>query len=162
LFPDPEADADASASEIHSVIEATGPKCAACEDPVTQPCWFCVQCEGLHLSDLCGRRLTRASEPSFICFSCESDSKKKIAFGYHQAHSHDLVRVQQFVEEVEVTLEDRLADLEQRFIQHEANMDQRLNSLEAKVEDRLLRVDDRLLLVEKLLERVLLALEQPR
>jgi hypothetical protein len=41
-------------------------------------------------------------------------------------------------------------------------MDQRLNSLEAKVEDRLLRVDDRLLLVEKLLERVLLALEQPR
>ncbi|KAJ7901712.1 hypothetical protein B0H14DRAFT_1250148 [Mycena olivaceomarginata] len=146
LFPDPEADADASASDIHSVIETTGPKCAVCEDPVTQPCWFCVQCE----------------EPSFICFSCESDSKKKIAFGYHQAHSHDLVRVQQFVEEVEVTLEDRLADLEQRFIQHEANMDQRLNSLEAKVEDRLLRVDDRLLLVEKLLERVLLALEQPR
>lgn len=107
-------------------------------------------------------RLTRSSEPSFICNSCESDTKKKIAFGYHEVYSHDLVRVQSFVEEVEVTLEDRLGDLEQRFIQHEENMNQRLGSLEAKMEDRLLKVDDRLMLVEKLLERVLLALEQPR
>ncbi|KAF7361998.1 hypothetical protein MVEN_00545000 [Mycena venus] len=62
LFSTPETDADASASEIHLALETSaGPKCAACEDPVTQPCWFCVQCE----------------EPSFICNSCESDTKKK-------------------------------------------------------------------------------------
>ncbi|KAJ6593779.1 hypothetical protein B0H19DRAFT_34811 [Mycena capillaripes] len=145
LFPPPpETDADA-ASEIHLASETTAPKCAVCEVPVTQPCWFCVQCE----------------EPSFICNSCDSDPKKKIAFGYHEVHSHDLVRVQELIEEVEVTLEDRLADLEQRFIQHEANMDQRLGSLEAKVDNRLMQVDDRLQLVEKLLERVLFALEQP-
>ncbi|KAJ7188394.1 hypothetical protein C8R46DRAFT_19344 [Mycena filopes] len=132
-------------SEYHSTTTPTAPKCAACHVPVTQPCFFCVQCE----------------EPSFICVSCDSDPKKKIAFGYHDVYSHDLVRVQEFVEELEVTLEDRLSDLEKRFIQHEANMDQRLGSLEAKVDDRLLKVDDRLVKVEKLLERVLFALEQP-
>jgi len=140
LFPPPsETDADVENPETPA------PKCAVCNDPVTQPCWFCVQCD----------------EPSFICNSCDSDSKKKIAFGYHDPYAHDLVRVRELVEEVEVTLEDRLADLEQRFIQHEANMDQRLGSLEAKVDDRLMQVDDRLMLVEKLLERVLFALEQP-
>ncbi|KAJ7925171.1 hypothetical protein B0H13DRAFT_2314677 [Mycena leptocephala] len=140
LFPPPsETDADVENPETPA------PKCAACDDPVTQPCWFCVQCD----------------EPSFICNSCDSDPKKKIAFGYHDPYAHDLVRVRELVEEVEVTLEDRLADLEQRFIQHEANMDQRLGSLEAKVDDRLMQVDDRLMLVEKLLERVLFALEQP-
>ncbi|KAJ7262295.1 hypothetical protein B0H12DRAFT_1105150 [Mycena haematopus] len=147
LFPTTKTDTDVSALEIQSAYETpSGPKCAACEDPVTQPCWFCVQCE----------------EPSFICTSCESNTKKKVAFGYHQADSHDLVRVQELVEEVEVTLEDRLSELEQRFIQHETNMDQRLASLEAKVDHRLLKVDDRLLLVEKLLERILLALGPPR
>lgn len=107
------------------------------------------------------RLICQFSEPSFICNSCDSDPKKKIVFGYHDPYAHDLVRVRELVEEVEVTLEDRLADLEQRFIQHEANMDQRLGSLEAKVDDRLMQVDDRLMLVEKLLERVLFALEQP-
>ncbi|KAJ6618743.1 hypothetical protein B0H10DRAFT_1794829 [Mycena sp. CBHHK59/15] len=149
FFPSVEDDADANAIEKYHESRApiprdSSPKCAACDIPVTQPCWFCVQCE----------------EPSFICISCDADTKKKVAFGYHDTHAHDLVRCQVLVEDVEVTLEDRLADLEQRFIQHEANMDQRLGSLEAKMEDRLLQVDDRLGQVEKLLERVLFALEQ--
>ncbi|KAJ7291055.1 hypothetical protein C8J57DRAFT_208463 [Mycena rebaudengoi] len=144
LFPTPEADMDSSASS-DSHASRPAPKCASCNVQVTQPCWFCVQCE----------------EPSFICNACDSDTKKKIKFGYHDPYSHDLVRCQTLVEEVELTLEDRLADLEQRFIQHEANMNERLNSLESKMEDRLSQVDDRLGLVEKLLERVLLALEKP-
>jgi hypothetical protein len=157
LFPPPsETDADVENPETPA------PKCAACDDPVTQPCWFCVQCDGSRTFPFWATRLIcRFSEPSFICNSCDSDPKKKIAFGYHDPYAHDLVRVRELVEEVEVTLEDRLADLEQRFIQHEANMDQRLGSLEAKVDDRLMQVDDRLMLVEKLLERVLFALEQP-
>ncbi|KAJ7701822.1 hypothetical protein B0H17DRAFT_1176328 [Mycena rosella] len=121
LFPPPEEDADAASSEKHA---ATSPKCAACNVHVTHPCWFCVQCE----------------EPSFICNNCDSDPKKKVVFGYHK-DTHDLVRVQTLIEEVEVTLEERLADLEKRFIQHETNMDQRLGSL------------------ERILERVLFALE---
>ncbi|KAJ7777905.1 hypothetical protein DFH07DRAFT_730843 [Mycena maculata] len=145
FFLVPEEDAVVATSARVSTLKIPGPRCAACDVPVTQPCWFCVQCE----------------EPSFVCNSCDSDAKKKIAFGYHDSHSHDLVRCQPLIEEVEVTLEDRLADLEQRFIQHEANMEQRLASLEAKVDDRLLKVDGRLVQVEKLLERVLFALEQP-
>ncbi|KAJ7115777.1 hypothetical protein C8R44DRAFT_213727 [Mycena epipterygia] len=140
LFPPPEDEENAG-----SALETPAPRCAACDVPVTQLCWFCVQCE----------------DPSFICNACESDTTTKIVFGYHDSHSHDLVRCATFVEEVEVTLEERLADLEQRFIQHEANMDQRLGSLEAKVDERLLKVDDRLIQVEKLLERVLFALERP-
>ncbi|KAJ7093941.1 hypothetical protein B0H15DRAFT_147115 [Mycena belliarum] len=139
LFPPTEAEEDNCSPEK---LAAPRPKCAACHVPVTQPCWYCVNCD----------------QPSFICIACEAGTKKKKIFGYHM-DTHDLVRVQPLVEEVEITLEGRLADLEQRFIQHEANMDQRLGSLEAKVDDRLLKVDDRLIQVEKLLERVLLALE---
>ncbi|KAJ7135469.1 hypothetical protein C8R43DRAFT_1021198 [Mycena crocata] len=147
LFPSLEEEPMDTASSLgHSApSNVASPKCAACHELVTQPCWFCVQCE----------------EPSFICNSCDSNTKKKMTFGYHDAHSHDLVRCQPLVEEVEITLEDRLADLEQRFMQHEANMEQRLSSLEAKMDNRLLKVDDRLVQVEKLLERVLFALEQP-
>ncbi|KAF7307764.1 hypothetical protein MKEN_01136500 [Mycena kentingensis (nom. inval.)] len=119
-----------SADDEGDTQDRTPPHCAACQVPVSQPCWFCVQCE----------------EPSFICMSCESDPKKK-AFP--------------LIEEVEVTLEDRLADLEKRFIQHEANMEARLTNIEAKMEERLVKVDERLVLVEKLLERVLFALEKP-
>ncbi|KAJ7628556.1 hypothetical protein FB45DRAFT_40380 [Roridomyces roridus] len=123
----------------------SGPRCAVCDTVVCQPCWYCVMCE----------------EPNFICNACESDPKKKHAFGYHDMYSHDLVRCQPLVEEVEVTLEDLFANLEQRFIQHETNTEQCLKGLEAKVDERLAKVDSRLMQVEKLLERVLLALQQP-
>ncbi|KAJ6499432.1 hypothetical protein C8R45DRAFT_115543 [Mycena sanguinolenta] len=50
LFPTTQADAAAGALEIQLAYEAPrGPKCAVCEEFVTQPCWFCVQCDGLHL-----------------------------------------------------------------------------------------------------------------
>ncbi|KAJ6591176.1 hypothetical protein DFH09DRAFT_195515 [Mycena vulgaris] len=142
LFPPPHEDEDTGTSEKQA---APGPKCSSCDVPVTHPCWFCVQCE----------------DPSFICNDCDSNTKKKVVFGYHK-DTHDLVRVQRLIDEVEVTLEERLVDLEKRFMEHEANMDQRLGSLEAKVDDRLLKVDDRLVQVEKLLERVLFALESRR
>lgn len=55
----------------------------------------------------------------------------------HDIDTHDLVRCQEFVEEVKVTMEDRLT-----------GMDERLGHFESTVNDRLLRV-------EKLLERLL-------
>ncbi|KAF8210104.1 hypothetical protein K438DRAFT_140561 [Mycena galopus ATCC 62051] len=52
LFADTDTDTNAGALEMQLAYETTGgPKCAVCEDPVTQPCWFCVQCQGLGLLD---------------------------------------------------------------------------------------------------------------
>ncbi|KAF7297297.1 hypothetical protein MIND_00962900 [Mycena indigotica] len=138
LFPSPDQDEDA---DLRHTGVTSPPRCASCGLHVAQPCWFCVQCE----------------EPSFICISCEADPKRKLSFGYHNSYSHDLVRCQPLIEEVEITLEDRLADLEKRFIQHEANMELRLTNLEGKMENRLVNVDQRLVQVEKLLERIIIS-----
>ncbi|KAJ7783010.1 hypothetical protein B0H16DRAFT_1495047 [Mycena metata] len=55
LFPSPVEDevdilSDYHSSEYHSEYHSnptsTAPRCAACDIPVTQPCFFCVQCEG--------------------------------------------------------------------------------------------------------------------
>ncbi|KAJ6536683.1 hypothetical protein DFH09DRAFT_1324429 [Mycena vulgaris] len=116
--------------------------CAECNKPVEQPCWFCVQCD----------------DPSFICDAC--DAKDKVAFGIHDMSTHDLVRVQVLVDDVELTMEERLAELDQRFVKHEAAMDGRLR----RVEDRLGRlettVDTRMSRVETLLERILAGIEE--
>ncbi|KAJ7248435.1 hypothetical protein C8J57DRAFT_1358239 [Mycena rebaudengoi] len=118
------------------------PVCAVCKNAVTQPCWYCVQCD----------------EDSFICDQC--DAKEKVAFGIHDMYTHDLVRVQELVDDVELTVEERLAELEQRFVKHEAAMDGKLK----RVEDRLgrleLTVDSRMSKMEKLLEHVIGLLEE--
>ncbi|KAJ6560234.1 hypothetical protein B0H19DRAFT_1146862 [Mycena capillaripes] len=115
--------------------------CAECKAPVTQPCWYCVHCD----------------DPSFICDAC--DAKNKVSFGTHEMQTHDLVRVQELVDDVPLTMEERLAELEQRFGKHEVAMDGRLR----RVEDRLGRlettVDSRMSRVEKLLERILVSIE---
>ncbi|KAJ6570836.1 hypothetical protein DFH09DRAFT_1462750 [Mycena vulgaris] len=68
------------------------PLCRGCTTPVIQPCWYCVQCE------------------AFICWDC--DAKGKVSFENHHFHAHDLVRVQDLVEEKDLTLEERLTELE--------------------------------------------------
>ncbi|KAF7332467.1 hypothetical protein MKEN_00128800 [Mycena kentingensis (nom. inval.)] len=103
------------------------PVCRVCRRNVSQPCWFCVQCE----------------EPSFICTACEA--RKKVAFGTHDMETHDLVRCQQLVEE------ERQADLEERFERHEAYIDEKLLALETRVGARLSQVDHRLADMERLL-----------
>jgi hypothetical protein len=132
--------------------------CAECKKPVTQPCWFCVQCDGTRARLLPGFKTDVPLDPSFICDTC--DAKDKVAFGIHDMSTHDLVRVQQLVDDVELTMEERLAELEQRFIKHEAAMDGRLR----RVEDRLGRlettVDTRMSRVETLLERILVGIEE--
>ncbi|KAJ7181616.1 hypothetical protein C8R43DRAFT_969666 [Mycena crocata] len=111
--------------------------CAECKEPVAQPCWYCVQCD----------------DPSFICDAC--DAKDKVSFGTHDMGTHHLVRVKELFDDVELTMEERLAELEQRFVKHEAAMDSRLR----RVEDRLgcleVTVDTRMSRLEKLLERIL-------
>ncbi|KAJ6610414.1 hypothetical protein B0H10DRAFT_2060657 [Mycena sp. CBHHK59/15] len=132
--------------EIVPHLKATtreSPRCAVCSLAVTQPCWFCVQCE----------------EPTFICIACEA--KKKLLLPGHTVDSHDLVRCQVQAESMEVTMEERLADLERRFRRHEAHMDDKLLGLESNINDRLSKVDNRLSEVEKLLQRLVSALASP-
>ncbi|KAJ7084934.1 hypothetical protein C8R44DRAFT_894044 [Mycena epipterygia] len=83
---------------------ACGPRCCGCSKPVTQPCWYCVQCAG----------------PSFICWEC--DAKGEVRFGEHNFLSHDLVRVQELVVEKQLSIEERLTELDDRFERLEGQM----------------------------------------
>lgn len=153
FFPD-EADAKAVESKKSTTLEP--PRCAVCRRNVTQPCWFCVQCEGLRLEFVSHSLAHQCKEPSFICIPCEA--KKKTSFGVHDFDTHDLVRCQAVVEATEMVLEERLADIERRFERHEAHLDEKLHGLELKMGERWSRVDQRLGDVERLLQSLLSAL----
>ncbi|KAJ7584970.1 hypothetical protein C8J56DRAFT_139201 [Mycena floridula] len=121
----PEGNTSDSDEDMNEVT----PACGACKLPVSQPCWFCVHCE----------------KTTFICFACEPNlNKGKIlnsdpkTLPNHDIHTHDLVRVQELVDDVKISMDDRL----------EA-MDVRLSKFEGRVEDRLARV-------ERLLEQLLI------
>ncbi|KAJ7628581.1 hypothetical protein FB45DRAFT_1079676 [Roridomyces roridus] len=111
----------------------SGPSCANCSKSISMPCWYCVQC----------------GESTFICWEC--DMKEEISFGTHDFHGHDLVRVAEVVEEKDLTVEERLGDLEERFAKHEQAVTERLTQLENSVDARLVRV-------ENLLEQLVLKL----
>ncbi|KAJ7597218.1 hypothetical protein C8J56DRAFT_1021519 [Mycena floridula] len=112
-----------SESEVESPQTAKA-QCSGCHEHVSlsPPCWFCVHC----------------SQPTFICYKCEA---KKFNIPDHDFDTHDLVRCAELVEEVVLTVEDRLS-----------GMDERLGRLESTVNERLSRM-------EKLLERLLGKLE---
>ncbi|KAF8178104.1 hypothetical protein K438DRAFT_1978069 [Mycena galopus ATCC 62051] len=126
-----------------------GPPCCVCKQPVSQPCWYCVQC----------------ADASFVCWECDAKSEVLFAqhdfhtreygvkgevsfnFGQHDFHSHDLVRVQELVEEKELTVEERLGDLEARFSKHENAMDSRLSRMDSylgQIDVQLGQMDSRL------------------
>ncbi|KAK7042365.1 hypothetical protein R3P38DRAFT_2890069 [Favolaschia claudopus] len=103
----------------------SGPVCSACKKRVSQPCWYCVQCAG----------------STFICWECDAkDDPDAVAFGKHDWHAHDLVRVQEFVEDQEFSVEEKLANLENRFEKHERKMEERLGRVEQLLEQLLSRM----------------------
>jgi hypothetical protein len=101
---------------------ASGPSCCACKKPVSQPCWYCVQC----------------GDASFICWEC--DINGEVSFGNHDFHTHDLVRVQEVVDEKDLSMEERLVELEERFSKHEKAMDSRMDRMEALLEQVLKKI----------------------
>jgi len=126
--------ASAVSAASHAVF--SGPLCCACKKPVSQPCWYCVQCAG----------------STFICWECDAkDDATAVAFGEHDFHTHDLVRVRELVEEQDFSMEERLAELEERFSKHEKNMEERLVRMEGVVDGRMNRVEQ---LLEQLLSRL--------
>ncbi|KAJ7126471.1 hypothetical protein C8R43DRAFT_708313 [Mycena crocata] len=133
-------DDETGSSQLKRPTSIEIPRCAVCRKDVNQPCWFCVQCE----------------EPRFICMTCET--RKRYSFAGHDFDQHDLVRCQVLVENAEVLLEDRLADLERRFERHEAHIDDKIHSLELNLGERFSKVDQRLSDMERLLRGLVTAL----
>ncbi|KAJ7584946.1 hypothetical protein C8J56DRAFT_1053351 [Mycena floridula] len=87
--------------------------CGACKVLVSQPCWFCVHCE----------------KTTFICLACETNlNKGKImnsdlkTLPNHDIHTHDLVLVQQLVEDVKVSMDDWLEAMDVRLGKVEQGM----------------------------------------
>jgi uncharacterized coiled-coil protein SlyX len=74
--------------------------------------------------------------------------KGNVSFGDHDVHTHDLVRVQELVEEQDLSMEERFIELDSKFSKHEQAMDERLARLETAVDGRMEKM-------EKLLEQVL-------
>lgn len=125
------------------------PTCAVCKEKVTQPCWYCVQCQGtVFIITGVPVNQTLPADATWICTTC--DSKGPHEFGNHAA-THDLVRCQERVEDSDVSVEGRLATLEEKFSSHETMMDDRLRQIELKVDSRLLRVES---LLESLLGKM--------
>ncbi|KAJ7849789.1 hypothetical protein B0H14DRAFT_3866764 [Mycena olivaceomarginata] len=116
--------------------------CAECKALVAQPCWYCVHCD----------------DPSFICDAC--DAKDAVSFGTHDMQTHDLVRVQELVDDMPLTMEERFSELDARFVKHEAAMDGRLRRVEERLGRLETAVDTRMSRVEKLLERILASVEE--
>ncbi|KAF7292835.1 VPS13 domain-containing protein [Mycena indigotica] len=114
-----------------------GPKCANCSKALTMPCWFCVQC----------------TEETFICWECDAKGESGISSllekneHTHNFFAHDLVRVQEAVEDKDLTMEERIGALEDVFKAHEQTVGDRLTRMEKTVEERMARVE---MLLEKL------------
>ncbi|KAJ7507291.1 hypothetical protein B0H11DRAFT_197898 [Mycena galericulata] len=111
----------------------SGQSCSNCSKQVSMPCWYCVQCAG----------------STFICWEC--DAKGEISFGEHDFHTHDLVRIAEVVEEKDLSVDERLAELEERFMKHEKTMDERLGRLQTAIDGRMHKV-------EQLLEQLVVKL----
>ncbi|KAF8178111.1 hypothetical protein K438DRAFT_1938825 [Mycena galopus ATCC 62051] len=144
--PRPESRISMARLPLEQLAVASGPPCRVCKQPVSQPCWYCVQC----------------ADASFICWECDVKSEVLFAqhdfhtreygvkgevsfdFGQHDFYTHDLVRVQELIEEKNLSVEERLGGIEDRFSKHEKAMDSRLGG-----------VDSRLGRMEVLLEQVL-------
>jgi hypothetical protein len=124
-----ERNLESTALVPHVQDVSSGPLCIVCKKPVSQPCWYCVQC----------------GDQSFICWKCDANddlkfgkhAKDDLKLRKHDPHSHDLVRVQELVEDKKLSIEERLVGLEERFSKHEKNMEDRLGRIEALLEQHL-------------------------
>jgi len=86
------------------------PPCSHCQNAVSLPCWYCVDCTSQFLQNAYA---FPAHEffcvEKFICADCEH---KCLAFNDTHTKKHTLVRVIQKVEESKVSTEERLKALE--------------------------------------------------
>ena len=92
-----------------------------------------------------------ATDNVFICNDC--DSTREANLGDHN-DTHDLVRCQELIEDDDISMEVRLATLQDRFATHTVTMDETFGRLEsnlAAVAERMSRVET---LVEAMLARI--------
>ena len=71
----------------------------------------------------------------FICNNCDAKGTASLD-NYQGAHdlTHDLVRCQELVEDVDTSIDDRLVSLEKRFDRLESKIDHRLLRMERLLE----------------------------
>ncbi|KAI0044626.1 hypothetical protein FA95DRAFT_1496723 [Auriscalpium vulgare] len=85
-------------------VEPTAPKCGACKEPVTLPCWYCCKC----------------TDDLYICNACDAKGVPKIEGAPGHSEEHFLVRAQApealkaSDESKENSTEQRLMSLEKR------------------------------------------------
>ncbi|KAF7319371.1 VPS13 domain-containing protein [Mycena chlorophos] len=123
----------------------TGPRCANCAKTLSlaQPSWFCVFCE----------------QETFICWECDAKGESGIANllgkkeSEHDFNAHDLVRVQEKVEDKDLTTDERLDALEETV----RTVNERLAKMETAVEERMGRLEET---VEKKMGKIESMLEQ--
>ncbi|CAK5278366.1 unnamed protein product [Mycena citricolor] len=108
--------------------------CRVCATAIVQPCWFCVQCY------------------QFICWGC--DAKGSTTFEGHSFDDHDLVRVQEKVQERTLTVEQRICALQSKFSAYEDRFQQVEGDM-VDVKERLRRIEANMAEVTTLLKKVL-------
>ena len=94
----------------------------------------------------------------FICNDC--DSTREANFGDHN-DTHDLVRCQELVEDVDVSMEARLDTLQDQFATHTLTMDETFGRLESKLDGLEAKVDGRMSRMEALIEAMLAKMGVP-
>ena len=155
----------AKGADLAKKQKSTTAQCIVCESPVVQPCWYCVNCEGL-----CGRLtieilkciLTSATctEDTFVCVSCDSQKRDGPVGNHHVDHA--LVRCQPLVdEEAVISMEDRWARVEKGTMSMEdrwARVEKAVMAMEnrlGRVEKATMSMEERSARVERLLECIL-------
>ncbi|KAF8509109.1 hypothetical protein BU17DRAFT_56323 [Hysterangium stoloniferum] len=113
---------------LDSSNEQHRPTCGGCHKPVTQPCWYCVQCQGDYST----------------VSTC--DSKGLVPFvknykGRHLYHTHDLVRCAPLVKDAEApsvkSISSSLSAVDERV----ANLEQSMTALSSVINTRMAGIE---------------------
>ncbi|KAJ7719201.1 hypothetical protein B0H16DRAFT_1432905 [Mycena metata] len=145
-YLDSESDKNKAGEEARAANEEPGdkdeevviPTCVYCEERVSRPCWFCVECSyDFFICNICeGKQVEMAKGKSN---STSTDGAvEDLAHKWH----HVLVEIKEVVPQPpRIDLDMRLTMLEQKFAAHESAMRQKLDSVEALLNKLIAKMD---------------------
>ncbi|KAI0042039.1 hypothetical protein FA95DRAFT_1500564 [Auriscalpium vulgare] len=126
-----------TATTATDVEEHPVPCCGVCDEPLTLPCWYCLDCHNDNL---------------YICKSCDDKGVPKLKCRPEHTDEHALVRCQEPTPtEKKVSVDERLSTLEDRI----GNLDGRIGNIESRMgnfEDRMGKIEQLLLHVVDVLK----------
>ncbi|RDX51421.1 hypothetical protein OH76DRAFT_1481353 [Lentinus brumalis] len=143
-----------AATEIQPEQPRKSPKCAKCGDPVSQPCWYCVDC-----------RDSESGSGVFICDACDTKHGGFTA-GKHKA-MHALVKVQMheppdsertMIDTRMSAMDASLKEMQYKFDQNFVSVDEKVDfvktKLGLKMDERLGQLEGRMSAMDSRLERI--------